>query len=162
MTANPSNLTATEVGTVLGMGLIEGRDHDALHETEASLVAGARIPQPEYVLERFVLSACAAAHAAGAYLPPQVRKDAAAGFMEWFHRAANQSATLRAALQVFPVRLPIYSAAANEDQRNGPKQPNELVLSKLSFAFGDTLVARARSGADAEGLCRALVMAVAD
>ena len=162
MPMSQPKLTPTEVGTVLGMSLLEGRDIESLHETEASLIAGAAIPRSEYVIERFVLSACAAAHAAGSYLNPGDRKLAAAGFMEWFHRSAEQSAALNAALQLFVNRLPIYSAASNQDQLQGPHDPNELKFSQLSLAFGDALVGKARPGADAEGQCRVLASAIAD
>lgn len=162
MSVNQPKLTPTEVGTVLGASLVEGRDLEALHETEASLIAGAAIPRPEYVIERFVLSACAAAHAAGSYLNPGDRKLAAAGFMEWFQRGAAQSAALRAAFQTFQTRLPVYSSAASQDQQRGPYDPDELRFSQVSLAFGDALVTKARPGADAEGLCRALAIAIAD
>jgi hypothetical protein len=161
MSANQPKLTPTEVGTVLGASLIEGRDLEALHETEASLIAGAAIPRPEYVIERFVLSACAAAHAAGSYLNPGDRRLAAAGFMEWFQRGAAQSAALQAAFQTFQTRLPVYSSAASQDQQK-VHDPDELWFSQVSLAFGDALVAKARPGADAEGLCRALAIAIAD
>lgn len=162
MPMSQPELTPTEIGSVLGMSLLEGRDVESLHETEASLIAGAAIPRPEYVIERFVLSACAAAHAAGSYFNPGDRKLAAAGFMEWFHRSAAQSAALNTALQTFLIRLPIYSVAANKDQLKGPHDPDELTFSQLSLAFGDALVSKAKPGADAEGLCRVLASAIAD
>jgi len=161
MSTDQPKFTATEVGTILGMSLIEGRDLEGLHETEASLIAGAAIPRPEYVIERFVLSACAAAHAAGSHLKPEDRKLVAAGFMEWFHRGATRSTALNAAFKTFQARLPVYSSAANQDQKK-IHDPNELWFSQVSLAFGDALVTKARPGADAEGLCRALAMAVAD
>jgi hypothetical protein len=154
-------LTPKEVGTALGMSLIEGPDVEALHEAEASLIVDVAIPRPEYVIERFVLSACAAAHATGSYLKPEDRRQAAAGFMECFQQGAAKSATFRAAFEVFRARLPVYSAAASKDQQR-VHGPGELWFSGVSLAFGDVLVTKARPGADAEGLCRALAMLIAD
>ena len=159
---NPGTLTPKDMGTVLGMSLLEGRDIEALHETEVSLISGAGIPQSEYVIERFVLSACAAAHAAGAYLDASDRKLTAAGFMEWFQNGASSYAAFRAAYDTFLKRLPIYSAAANQDQAAGTQSTAAITFSGLSLAFGDALFAKARQAADAEGLCRVLASAVAD
>ena len=162
MSINQSRLTPTEIGTVLGMSLVEGKNIEILHETEISLISGAGISKTDYIIERFVLSACAAAHAAGSYFSPNERKMVASGFMDWFQRGAASTPAFKLAYESFAVRVPIYSAAATQDRNSGRREQEAVTFPALTLAFGDALFTKAKRSEEAEGLCRVLASAITE
>ena len=154
----------TEVGIILAMSLIEGPSPDEVQPTELALVQAAGVSHAEYVVERFLLRASAAAHAAGACLQPDQHKDFAAGFMSWFERNAANSEVFAKTHQLFKERLPLYIEAGRRDlqQASSNPDPDQLYFSQVFYVFGDALTQKSTMGVAGEGVCRGLAMAVCD
>lgn len=153
--------TSAEVGSILGASLVEGHDPSEIEAREFALVQAAEVSRAAYVHERFVLRACAAAYATGAYLPPNHYEAVAGGFMTWFQQSATSSDALRQALSTFQERLPVYVEAARRDGGSF-KKPDALTITHVAGTFGDVMLKRSASPATAEGPCQMLAMAVAD
>ncbi len=151
-----------EVGIILAISLVEGRSPDDIAANELVLVEEAGVSRPDYVVERFLLFASAAAHAAGAYLQPHQRKDVAAGFMSWFEQNASSSKVFANTYQLFKERLPTYIEAGCRDLQQFPTEPNQVWFSQVSYTFGDALVSKSTKGSTGEFNCRLLSMALCD
>ena len=151
-----------EVGVILGMSLIEDQSPDEVQPKELALVQAAGVSRADYVIERFLLRASAAAHAAGACLQPDQHREVAAGFMSWFERNATNSSVFAKTYQLFKERLPIYVEAGRKDHQQDQPDTNQLSFSQVSYVFGDALTRKSTNGAAGEGACRVLAMTVCD